>query len=335
MSQPRDDTTRLDDEQRATDSTAHDAETHATTGGAAAAGAVTGGVIGLAGGPVGAAIGAVGGAIVGAAAERMMHSDDDAERAQAGLDNDRDRNPLIEDRAEASKATGAPETTTSRSDIGVDEMGGTMRLREEELHARKQPVETGQVSLGKEVVEEQRTMEVPVTREEAYVERHPVERRPSEQPIEATAGQTIDTPVREEHVEVSKQPVVYEEVGVGKRQVTETQQVSDTVRREELRVEREGDARVSGATTAGSWEEAMPRYRERWQQRYGVSGERWEDHAASYRYGWELRSRPEYRGRSWSEVESQAQRDWTVRNPGTPWEQARESIRDAWETSAT
>jgi phage tail tape-measure protein len=49
---------------------------HATTGGAAAAGAVTGGVIGLTGGPVGAAIGAVGGAIVGAAAERMMHSDD-------------------------------------------------------------------------------------------------------------------------------------------------------------------------------------------------------------------------------------------------------------------
>jgi hypothetical protein len=52
-------------------------ETHATTGGAAAAGAVTGGVIGLTGGPLGAAIGAVGGAIVGAAAERMMHGDDD------------------------------------------------------------------------------------------------------------------------------------------------------------------------------------------------------------------------------------------------------------------
>ena len=60
-------------------------ETHATTGGAVAAGAVTGGVIGLTGGPVGAAIGAVGGAIVAAAAERMMHSDDDSERARAEL----------------------------------------------------------------------------------------------------------------------------------------------------------------------------------------------------------------------------------------------------------
>ena len=71
-----------------TDSDRHPRETHATTGGAAAAGAVTGGVIGLTGGPIGAAIGAVGGAIVGAAAERMMHSDEgttagaeDAERA--------------------------------------------------------------------------------------------------------------------------------------------------------------------------------------------------------------------------------------------------------------
>jgi uncharacterized protein YcfJ len=61
----------------------NEGETHATTGGAAAAGAVTGGVIGLAGGPVGAAIGAVGGAIVGAAAERMMHSDDDKRHAAA------------------------------------------------------------------------------------------------------------------------------------------------------------------------------------------------------------------------------------------------------------
>jgi hypothetical protein len=60
-------------------------ETHATTGGAAAAGAVTGGVIGLTGGPVGAAIGAVGGAIVGAAAERMMHSEDEAPPGTAPL----------------------------------------------------------------------------------------------------------------------------------------------------------------------------------------------------------------------------------------------------------
>lgn len=50
--------------------------------------------------------------------------------------------------------------------------------------------------------------------------------------------QSIEVPVREEHVELEKQPVVYEEVGVGKQQTTEHQQVSDTVRREAARIER-------------------------------------------------------------------------------------------------
>lgn len=120
----------------------------------------------------------------------------------------------------------------------------TMRLREEQLQARKSTVETGSVHLGKDVVEEQRTMDVPVTREEVYVERHPVDRRPSDKPIDATEGETVRVPVREEQVEVEKKPVVYEEVGVGKRVTQETQQVSDTVRREELRTDKEGDVDV-------------------------------------------------------------------------------------------
>jgi outer membrane lipoprotein SlyB len=90
-------------------------ESHATTGGAAAAGAVTGGVIGLTGGPLGAAIGAVGGALVGAAAERMMHSDDDAERARAGLGNDHDGNPMVEDRSKPTIAS--PDKPFTRSEM--------------------------------------------------------------------------------------------------------------------------------------------------------------------------------------------------------------------------
>jgi len=119
-----------------------------------------------------------------------------------------------------------------------------LRLREEELQARKTSVETGRVQLGKDVVEEQRTMEVPVTREEVTIERHPVDRRPSDRPIDTTESETIKVPVREEQVEVEKKPVVYEEVGVGKRATQETQEVSDTVRREELRTDKEGDVEV-------------------------------------------------------------------------------------------
>lgn len=116
----------------------------------------------------------------------------------------------------------------------------TMQLREEELQARKQQVEAGQVEIRKDVVTEQRTLNVPVRREEVVIERRPTERRPADRPIGET-GETIRVPVREEQVSVEKRPVVTEEVEIGKRQVQETETVSDTVRREEARIQGEGD----------------------------------------------------------------------------------------------
>jgi uncharacterized protein (TIGR02271 family) len=126
-----------------------------------------------------------------------------------------------------------------------DDSGAVVQLREEELSARKQQVEAGRVSLGTEVIQEQQTLEVPVTREEVTIERHPVDRRPSNEPISSTS-ETLNVPVREEQVSVNKQTVVYEEVNVGKRAVQETQRVSDTIRKEVVDVDATGDVDVSG-----------------------------------------------------------------------------------------
>ncbi len=115
-----------------------------------------------------------------------------------------------------------------------------LQLREEELIPRKRTVQTGEVRLETEVVEEQRTVEVPVTREEVYVERHAVDRRPAERPI-SEQGETITVPVSEDEVTVEKRAVVYEEVEVGKRAVQETESVDATVRREEVRVDDQGN----------------------------------------------------------------------------------------------
>jgi uncharacterized protein (TIGR02271 family) len=215
----------------------------------------------------------------------------------------------------------------------------TLELREEELQAHKTSAETGQVTLGKEVVEERKTVEVPVRREEVYVERHAVD-RPADRPIEAGAQQTIEVPVREEQVELEKRPVVYEEVGVGKQQVVQNQQVTDTVRREELRMDKQGDVDVSGggkgatsSATTQTWDQVMPTYRQRWQQRFGSTGGRWEDHEHGYRYGYELRNRPEYRGRQWAQVEPELERDWTQRNPSSPWSGVRDSVRETWDNA--
>ena len=51
-------------------------------------------------------------------------------------------------------------------------------------------------------------------------------------------------PLSEDRVSVEKRPVVREEVEVGKRQVQDTKKVDRDVRREELKVEKEGDVSV-------------------------------------------------------------------------------------------
>ena len=115
----------------------------------------------------------------------------------------------------------------------------TIQLREEELRARKQSVEAGAVEVRKEVVAENQTMNVPVTREEVVVERRAVDRRPAAGPIGEES--VVEVPVYEEEVIPETRTVVREEVSLGKRQVQETERVSGTVRREEVEIETQGN----------------------------------------------------------------------------------------------
>jgi hypothetical protein len=143
-------------------------------------------------------------------------------------------------------------------------------------------------------------------------------------------------PVTEEEVTVEKRPVVYEEVEVGKRVSQGTESVDATVRREELRVDDQGNAlQGTGARATGGtprdWTSAMPGYRQRWQQQYGNSGQRWEDVEPAYQYGYGLRDQPQYRDRGWSDIEPDVRRDWSRTHPDTPWDRAGQAIRDAWD----
>ncbi|MBA2284645.1 MAG: YsnF/AvaK domain-containing protein [Ktedonobacteraceae bacterium] len=116
-------------------------------------------------------------------------------------------------------------------------------LHEEQLNVEKQRVQSGEARLHKEVVTEQRSIDVPVTHEEVVIERHAVSGgRVSDTPI--GQDEVIRVPVTDEQVNVTKNTVETGEVSIGKRQVQDTQRVTDTVRREEARIEREGDARI-------------------------------------------------------------------------------------------
>lgn len=120
-----------------------------------------------------------------------------------------------------------------------------IQLLGEILRVHKERVQRGEVRLRKEVVTENQHIEVPVSREELVIERNPVQGRQAAGEV-GTGENEVRVPLSEEHVRVEKSPVVREEVRVGKKQVQDTKRIDDTVRHEELRTEKKGDAEIPG-----------------------------------------------------------------------------------------
>ncbi|WP_071459229.1 YsnF/AvaK domain-containing protein [Bacillus massilinigeriensis] len=119
----------------------------------------------------------------------------------------------------------------------------TLKLREEEIEVSKDRVQAGELYVNKEVVEEQKTVNVPVTHEEVYVERRSVNDRDAGKI--ADDSETIRVPIMEEKVEVTKRPLVKEELVITKREVQDTEQVKENVRREEAKIEKEGEGKIN------------------------------------------------------------------------------------------
>jgi uncharacterized protein (TIGR02271 family) len=214
------------------------------------------------------------------------------------------------------------------ADTRMGENADTMKLREEQLRVEKERVQTGEVRLGKEVVEERKSVEVPVTREEVVVERHPVN-RPSDKPITGDS-RTIEVPVTEERVNVGKETVVKEEIGIRKEVHQETRPVSGTVRREEARIETSGDVPVAGQGQRSTWESAVPTFREHWQTNFASKG-RWDEYEPYYRYGFDRWNEGRWTNRGWTDVEPEFRRDWESRYPGKGWDVASNPIKHAWD----
>jgi uncharacterized protein (TIGR02271 family) len=122
-------------------------------------------------------------------------------------------------------------------DRGVSDVDrGTIDVHEEELTATKHDVERGQVRVHKDVVEEQQTLEVPVTEEEVEITRRRVDRGVTDADHAFEEG-TIEVPLRGEEVDVEKRTRVVEEIDIDKTARQHTESVGGTVRHEEVHVE--------------------------------------------------------------------------------------------------
>jgi uncharacterized protein (TIGR02271 family) len=117
-----------------------------------------------------------------------------------------------------------------------DESHQTIELHAEEMTATTRPVERGVVRVGKRVVEEQQTFEVPVVEEEVIVTRRRVDKDVPD-PDAVFTEEHIEIPLHGQEVEIETRAQVVEEIDVGKTAHEHIEQVTGTVRHEEARIE--------------------------------------------------------------------------------------------------
>ncbi|MFL5592795.1 MAG: YsnF/AvaK domain-containing protein [Ktedonobacteraceae bacterium] len=143
----------------------------------------------------------------------------------------------------------------ARTHAAQAESGRIIPVREEVLEAHKQLVVTGEVVIRKQVITEEKTITVPITREEVVIERRPSTGERAAQPMNEgetleealKEGGTLRIVVREEQVRVEKYPVVKEEIFITKRQIQESKHISDSVKREEAHLEGVGNVNIHGS----------------------------------------------------------------------------------------
>lgn len=152
----------------------------------------------------------------------------------------------------ADRGAYADETFRDRTTDVRDDRTVQVEAHEEELTAVKRPVDRGSVKVQKEVLVEDRVLDVPVTEERVKVTRRVVDRDVSPGEVGFT-DDTIEVPIQGEEVNLQKRVRVAEVVDIEKEAVERTEQVAGQVRREEIHVQDSSDADViAGQTGAAS-----------------------------------------------------------------------------------
>jgi uncharacterized protein (TIGR02271 family) len=113
----------------------------------------------------------------------------------------------------------------------------TLRLREEELVARKVMEEVGRVQVRTRTEEFPGRLEVEALREEVEVEHVPVGQVVNERKGPWEEDGVLVVPVYEEQLVVSKRLVLKEHLRIRRYQTTERQVFEETLRRERLEIE--------------------------------------------------------------------------------------------------
>lgn len=141
---------------------------------------------------------------------------------------------------------------------GREQEGTTIPLSEEQMRVGKREVEAGGVRLRKIVRTEVVNQPVELKREEVVIERVPASGAQTGAGARAFEQEDVFIPLRREEAVVQKEARVREEVQVRKGSTTERQNVSEQVRKEDVEIEKEGEARFE--TGSGKPRQTTPPY---------------------------------------------------------------------------
>ncbi|PLZ86451.1 photosystem reaction center subunit H [Fischerella muscicola CCMEE 5323] len=128
----------------------------------------------------------------------------------------------------------------------------TFKLYEERLIANKNRIKTGEVTVGKHIETETATVSVPIEKERVVIERVPTTTEAvAVSPDEAQfqAGEVARIEIYEETPEIRKEAFVREEVRVKKVVDKDVVEAQETIRREELDIQTEGNLPLDETNT--------------------------------------------------------------------------------------
>ncbi|MBA2663443.1 MAG: YsnF/AvaK domain-containing protein [Bradymonadaceae bacterium] len=220
------------------------------------------------------------------------------------------------------------ERTRDTQEIGDQHVQGGQKFEavEEEVHIGKREVETGGVRVRSYVTETPIEEDIRLREERVKVDRKAVD-RPVSGDSQVFKEREIEISETREEPVVSKRTRVIEEIIVSKDVGERTETVRDSVRRQDVEVEKLGGQTHQSRSSVQDFDKD---FRSHYDQNYAGGEYAYDDYAVGYRYGTMLSEDQRHKDKDWSGVETSARTQWEDRNKGT-WDKFKDAVRHGYE----
>lgn len=206
-------------------------------------------------------------------------------------------------------------------DVNIPVTGSdvTLPVIEEDIDIGKHEVDKGNVRASAHITEEPVEKDINLRQEHINVERRPVDRPATDSDYEFE-DKTYEFKEKGEEPMVHKSSHVVEEVHINKDVDEEKFTVQDSVRRQDVEVER--------TDFTGDFDDS--RFRSHYMTNYSSSGYPYDYYQPAYRFGYEMRQDPRYRDYDWDRFEMEGRHEWEHRGHKSTWDQIKDAVKHAW-----